>query len=530
MYFTTIIPLCKPLKQESGTLTRFVFSGILEVMDNLNQRSPNESAEQSYGSSKTSFHSKTILISIIVFILVLVSLLTLLLGSRSKTTSVPTPTGSVMMENWKTYTNKKNSFSFSYPDTWIFTSSETEQYEPRIDLQHERTLFTIYLSKVNSEFESIPIIRKETIKIDDRLVIFEYYNSTITKQLSGHSDLSLPENTLPFYTINFHLDETNKDSDLSTIKQILSTFKFTDQNQAADTSSWKIYTNTSPAYSFKYPPDWKFEKLPNGIWASLQSSDYEIKEGAYAYQAPIIKGVTIGIPISPEAGAESFLSIKEGSIIGGQDISPPEKVFNFKKLQLDGQEAIQYDHQGTIDNTIKGTTIQVRMKDNKVYNLGIDYASESSKATYLQILSTFKFQDLTSPIISNGECPPLSLPKSCPKGSPNAGISPCEAALIQPLYPYKITASYTNGEVVILWPNTGEDDIAYEVSRRNPNTNTLETLACLRPTTDREKDNFYRDRTVQSGNEYMYGITAISRMGQWVNRSTTTESSKVTIP
>ena len=67
---------------------------------------------------------------------------------------------------------------------------------------------------------------KEAIKVGDKLVTFDYYDTTITKQLAGHSDLSLATNTLPFYMINFKLDDGNKNFDLLTIKQILSTFQF----------------------------------------------------------------------------------------------------------------------------------------------------------------------------------------------------------------------------------------------------------------------------------------------------------------
>lgn len=154
---------------------------------------------------------------------------------QNKTPNQPSPTPlpseTSMKEddrtaNWKTYSNNKYSFSFRYPGTWTLTSSESERYEPRIDLQHERTSLTIYLTKFNSGLESIPIIRKETIKTGDKSITFNYYYATVVKSLSGYSDLSLPENTLPFYMVNFHLDDRHKDSDLLIIKQILSAFRF----------------------------------------------------------------------------------------------------------------------------------------------------------------------------------------------------------------------------------------------------------------------------------------------------------------
>lgn len=40
------------------------------------------------------------------------------------------------------------------------------------------------------------------------------------------------------------------------VNQILSTFKFTDQTQAVDTTNWKTYSNTVAKVSIQYPPEW----------------------------------------------------------------------------------------------------------------------------------------------------------------------------------------------------------------------------------------------------------------------------------
>lgn len=95
-------------------------------MENFDQQSSAQSmAEHSPAPSKSSFHSKTIIISIILFILVVISSLMLILGSRSKTTyqqpylplfPVISPTASdADRANWKTYTNTKVGFEINYP-------------------------------------------------------------------------------------------------------------------------------------------------------------------------------------------------------------------------------------------------------------------------------------------------------------------------------------------------------------------------------------------------------------------------------
>jgi hypothetical protein len=63
---------------------------------------------------------------------------------------------------------------------------------------------------------------------------------------------------------------------------MLSTFKFTDQSEAIDTSSWKTYVSATEKASFKYPQDWILSSslggdLPDQDRAILQSPSGKVK-------------------------------------------------------------------------------------------------------------------------------------------------------------------------------------------------------------------------------------------------------------
>jgi hypothetical protein len=75
--------------------------------------------------------------------------------------------------------------------------------------------------------------------------------SFFTKDEVTYIEVSLcPFNSKnPFSQQNYYLNIYN---------QILSTFKFTDQNQADPTANWKTYVSKNYGYELKYPSDWNY--------------------------------------------------------------------------------------------------------------------------------------------------------------------------------------------------------------------------------------------------------------------------------
>jgi len=126
--------------------------------------------------------------------------------------------------NWKTYTNTKYGFSFKYPATWVLSAGNT-----RIDLQSGSSSLTFYFNndpdtKVSNSPQST---NNETINIGTELAIFNHYETTVTRQPAAYSDVKSLTIGKYITRVNFYLDPKTDKHDLSTIKQILSTFKFT---------------------------------------------------------------------------------------------------------------------------------------------------------------------------------------------------------------------------------------------------------------------------------------------------------------
>lgn len=162
----------------------------------------------------------------------------------------PTPNPTA---NWKTYEGE--GFSFKYPSDWEFSDRSKVNFDPTVEIRKSDSYLNIYLEELETKgLQNVKTIREEDILVGNKSIKFEFYTSTVTKQLSLHSDLS--EKTLPFYAINIYLDKETKDSDLQVLNQVLSTFKFT-EDQTIDTSNWKTFTSTMEGFTLRYPLEWK---------------------------------------------------------------------------------------------------------------------------------------------------------------------------------------------------------------------------------------------------------------------------------
>src|SRR3989344_1893406 len=156
--------------------------------------------------------------------------------------------------NWKTYENTKYGYSIKYPSEWL-----AKEFGP-ID---SKTLSFIGLGiAVSDPIKASMIIQVTLRSYEEQLQIGPEKTTPITvgglvgvRKTEGSSNPDAGNNinvVLPAKnTIVLAINEKYS----KTFDQILSTFKFTDQNQV-DTNSWKTYTNTDYKFTFKYPQDW----------------------------------------------------------------------------------------------------------------------------------------------------------------------------------------------------------------------------------------------------------------------------------
>lgn len=137
--------------------------------------------------------------------------------------------------NWKTYANDKYKFQIGYPNNWNLVSSDDDYPIIRIENKSSSLAFYPY-SNPDAGKINVNIVKNETISVGQEAIVFNYYISTVTKQISAYSNLRATTSIgKSFKTVNFYLNEENKENDLNTIKQILSTFRF---EQALTTSKF----------------------------------------------------------------------------------------------------------------------------------------------------------------------------------------------------------------------------------------------------------------------------------------------------
>ncbi len=193
--------------------------------------------------------------------------------------------------NWKTYTGKN--YTFKYPETWVIKQS--------IDVNREDDGLDIYITSPDyvpdpnyeNPHEGGDIVGvKKGFRLEIRTAKNpklrtyedwkEFHESTATKNWYGRifnkkEEISIKGIKAMFYTegkpdglgilsASFFV-ENGRIYDVALIssqnqddlfRQILSTFRFLDQNQTVGTSNWKTYTSDLVNFSIKYPATMSF--------------------------------------------------------------------------------------------------------------------------------------------------------------------------------------------------------------------------------------------------------------------------------
>lgn len=148
--------------------------------------------------------------------------------------------------------------------------------------------------------------------------------------------------------------------------------------QTEETSNWKTYTNTDPAFSFNYPASWKEPAV------NLQSTRNWIDFGNGF-------SVTYGFYYNQETATNTKIS---------QLIESSKKIVNNDKqnlqtedLRVDGHLATKITYLSNYDN--KNYTELYIYQDNKAQDkfIYLDAGDSINSTTFNQIISTFKFAE-----------------------------------------------------------------------------------------------------------------------------------------
>lgn len=220
----------------------------------------------------------------------------------------------------RTYINSNLGFSFEAPRDWRFEGRDDNGfnlYSPNFECHHEFmdvnmltctgsdiTLLTTLKTNRNSIEEWFN--SKDTYYINP--AIFEkpkYINIAGTRALELRHKAKLSIITYYFlkngiiYGLYFNPSSKGKDGPeiyKPVFSQILSTFKFTNQDPAADTTTWKTYSNSRWKYSLKYPIDWNYlENVENSVKFSNNKITNTLNKGDISLEINVKSNSSIQI-------------------------------------------------------------------------------------------------------------------------------------------------------------------------------------------------------------------------------------------
>lgn len=151
--------------------------------------------------------------------------------TKSNPVASPAPTTAGETANWKTYANQKYHFQINYPNSnnWHLGAYIENNSHPEIFIENDRGTHMGLLLPGNPDANNlnVNIIKQEPISVGTKQILFNYFITTSFPHLSAYTYLDQSNDTQSVKTIVFYLSKTDEERDLAIIKQILSTFKFT---------------------------------------------------------------------------------------------------------------------------------------------------------------------------------------------------------------------------------------------------------------------------------------------------------------
>lgn len=198
-------------------------------------------------------------------------------------TPFPSSTGDETA-NWKTYNNTNLGFSIKYPSDWNARETFVPQQEELIIVDFESNDRDFFNSKavdmfLNAHKNPVNKARLMSLGVKGDGVEIAYGDIKGTLYETPQSGIAGSQARLDYlfnqkgiyYWVMLTTNSKNLDLYKPAFSKILSTFKFTDQNQSDETANWKTYAgqvsasisdlqkaglSTPPTFSIKYPVDW----------------------------------------------------------------------------------------------------------------------------------------------------------------------------------------------------------------------------------------------------------------------------------
>lgn len=189
--------------------------------------------------------------------------------------------------NWRTYADTQYGFSFKYPTDW--NTSKQGVYTVLDSSDYSGEIITSPIGQKVTSGTRIFISPHENLKsFTPNQLVQDYVTQENRKQITvggvqgivldtvveggiNETVIALVKNNFT-YMITRTYPESYKNQNEKIFDQIISTFKFTDQNQTTDTSNLKTYTNTQYGFEVKYPTDTRVLETNNYTTPALNTN------------------------------------------------------------------------------------------------------------------------------------------------------------------------------------------------------------------------------------------------------------------
>lgn len=305
--------------------------------------------------------------------------------------------------NWKTFNAKR--YSFLYPLDWSASQGDylntvkIDNPTKTVEVKISDSGYPFGVENPNWKFSANYL----DIKVDEKT----YSVSEVSMFDDGKFVLVLAEFKTDALNVVHIMITSTSSSDYKnskeTVLKILSTFKFTGQNQTTQTSSWKTYADPNNLISFKYPQDFTVAEKDNETTITFPNS---YKGSSYTYKNDVNNAsISIDTGIMNRLGfSGNFCKIPIAGTLDAKEV----KVNNLSYIKSSTGNAAMGGFYGakTVYATIhNGNCYQIVLavegqgpgagSNDGQGPLPQDYAPSGSKDRFISILdevvSTFKF-------------------------------------------------------------------------------------------------------------------------------------------